>query len=416
MKLPWKNISAFGMIVVILALVFCAEKENTGFKDKQKPYSILLGEFERRNQIENFRSALNTVLYNDLRIEKIYDRNYKLYYGRFSSSFQAGQTAFDLFTQKIIKKNYKITRDGKPVFDSYANVMFVSKYLERPSVFSYNLLNNQTEIEWSNYGTKVISLNHSSDHSTAFITTARSYGNQRGMHFVNGVKVFLFRPEEELNLEIESLGNGVQLYTYWENRDTFKVNLSRIDTINSRTVIQKIHSYDLKGKTGKTLERKYDLLSGGFPAPPSRTPIFISPNSRFRFREVYSQGESYIYLRDFDEKSEQLTLTLRGKILDARWSDDGDYLFIITEYKNEKERNLKFTSSSELFVIDAVTKKLVRTFSGFDYENILVHGKLLFFDERSDNTSRIAIYNYNRDKIIHTITMYSGCGLNNLSL
>jgi hypothetical protein len=348
-----------------------------------------------------------------LRIEKIYDRNFKLYFGEYGSSFEAGQSAFELLTKSLIAKNYKITRDGKRVLDSYANVLFVSKYLDRPSVFSFNLITKQTEVEWSSQVMKVASLNYAPDHSTAFITSVSTFGRKGGMNFIHDARVHLIKREEERNSELETLGEGVQLYTYWENRDTFKVNFSSIDSINSKIVVQTIYPFDVRGNEGSVRQRRYDLLRDGFPAPPGRTPPMISPGSRFRFREVYSNGESYIYLRDFDEKSEQLTATIFGKIADGRWSEDGNYLFIVTD-RSQGDGKDKLKINGELLIINAIEKKLIRIFSGFNYGNLLVHGKLLFFDERSDSDSRIEVYDYMRDKIIHTISMYRGCGLNNL--
>ena len=60
--------------------------------------------------------------------------------------------------------------------------------------------------------------------------------------------------------------------------------------------------------------------------------------------------------------------------------------------------------------------KIVRIFSGFHFENVLVHGKLLFFDERLKDIAQIAVYDYTRDKLLNTISLYGGCGINNLPM
>ena len=403
------------LIVAILLPLLCTESSKNNSKEKQNSHSIFLGEFKKQDKVEEFRSSLNPILWDELRIEKIYDRNYNLYYGKYSSSFEAGKAAYNFYSNLLITK-YKITRDGKPTLDEYANVLFVSRYLDRPSVFNFNLITKQTEVEWSDFGKKVVALNHSNDHNSAFITTAHRYGIQSGMRYIYDARVFLMKREEEQNKEIAILGNGVQIYTLWENRDTLKVNITFIDSVKSGIVVQKIFPFDLKGKLGEIRIRSFDLIRDGFPAPPKRFPTEISPNNRFRFREVSSQGESYIYLRDFNEKSEQLTVSTKRKIRDGRWSDDGNYLYIITEPESVGSKKQKAEPTGEFFIIDAVEKKLVRTFSGFRYENLLVHGKLLFFDERSDQIAQIKVYDCKRDKILHTISMFGGCGINNLPM
>ncbi len=400
---------------MLLFSISCTESNKFNSKVGQKLYSIFLGEFKTQDKVEEFRLSLNPVLWDEIRIEKIYDRNYKLYYGKYSSSFEAGKVAYNLYSNSVITK-YKITRDGKPMLDKYANVLFVSRYLDRPSVFNFNLITKQIEVEWSDYGKKVVALNHSDDHNSVFITTANRYGIHSGIRYIYDARVFLLKREEEQNNEIAVIGKGVQLYTLWENRDTFKVNITSIDTVDSRKIVQKIFPFDLKGKLGEIRKRSFDLIRDGFPAPPKRFPTEISPNNRFRFREVSSQGESYIYLRDFNDKSEQLTVSTNRKIRDGRWSDDGNYLYIITEPDKIVSQKQKAEPTGELFIIDAVGKKLVRTFSGFRYENLLVHGKLLLFDERSDQIAQIKVYDCKHDKILHTISMFGGCGINNLPM
>ena len=403
----------YPVFLSLFLLLSCSQGSYDNGKNSKKPYSIFLGEFSTEEKVETFRLSLNTVLQKDLRIEKIYERNFKIYFGRYASSFEAGEAAFELFTNSLIGKNYKITRDGVAVLDAYANVLFVSKYLDRASVFSYNLLTKQTEVEWSNPLLKVAALNYTPDHTNAFVCAAAGFGQRGKMLYINNAELFLMRREEEETLDLKSLGDGVQLYTYWENQDTFKVNFSSIDTLVSRIVDQKIYAFDLNGKEGKTRERKFDLLKNGYPLPPNRTTPNISPNKRFRFREVYSQGESYIYIRDFDEKSEQLCATIKGKIFDYRWSEAGNYLFIVTDNK-ESYGTAGEQHFNELIILNTDEKRVVRIFAGFNYENLLVHGKLLFYDERSDKSAFIQIYDYRHDKIINTITMYGGCGLNNL--
>ena len=405
----------FVSAVILLGILSCADSTVDKSKDKARPYSIFLGEFEKQDQVESYRSQLNPNLWDKLRIEKIYDRNYKLYYGKYLSSFEAGKIAYNFYTNSLIKK-YQITRERKQVLDEFANVVFVAKYLDRPSVFNFNLITKQTEVEWSGYGKKVVSLNPSDDHNSVFITTANRYKSKKGLGYIYDVRVLLLNREEALSRELARAGDGVQLYTYWENKDTFKVNLTSVDSVQSRKIIQRIFPVDLKGNPGRIRERSFDLILDGFPTPPKRIPSEISPNNRFRFRDVYSQGESYIYLRDFNDRSEQLTVSTKLKIKDGRWSADGNYLYIITDSANVSSQTQKGEPAGELFVIDAVGKKLVRSFKGFRYNNLLVHGNLLFFDERSEQSARIKVYDSKHDTIIYTISMFGGCGINNLPM
>ncbi|MEK6552473.1 MAG: hypothetical protein AABZ54_03375 [Bacteroidota bacterium] len=398
-----------------LILSECTISDNDTYQDTKIKYSISLGEFKTEEEAVKIKAILESKLNSTLRIEKTVKNKYQLLFSNFVSSFEAGESAFDLYSNSLIQ-DYKIVRNGKPVEDVFTNVLFVAKYLGRPSVYSFNLLTKQSSVEWSRWGRKVISLNHSIDNQSAFITTVLGYGRQSRFPYIHEARIYFLNRVNDQTDELAELGNGVQLYTYWESSDTFKVNYSMLDTVNSKIVIQNIYPFDINGKSGLIQKRKYDLLQHGFPSIPRRNPVELSPNKEFQFRNVRSNGESNIYLRNLKQRSEELVVTTKRNINDARWSEDGNYLFIITDNQSVDSKGVKAEKTGELIIIDAFKMKIVRIFSGFHFENVLVHGKLLFFDERLKDIAQIAVYDYTRDKLLNTISLYGGCGINNLPM
>jgi len=393
----------------------CTKSNYDIDKNNRIIYSISLGEFKTQEEAGKIKSILENKLNSTLRIEESNKNKYHLLLGEFVSSFEAGENAFDFYSNSLIK-DYKIVRNGKPVDDIFTNVLFVAKYLGRPSVYSYNLLTKQSSIEWSKWQRKVISLNYSPNKESAFITTAFNYGRESSFPYIHEARIYFLNRANEQSDELAEPGDGVQLYTYWESNDTFKVNFTKLDTINSKIVLQNIYPFDINGKLGFIQNRKYDLLQHGFPAVPKRNPVYLSPNKNFQFRNVRSDNESNIYLKNFKQHSEELIITTKRNINDARWSKDGNFLFIITDNTTTDSKGIKAEKTGELIIIDAVKMKIVRIFSGFQFENVLVHGKLLFFDERLKDIAQIAVYDYTRDKLLNTISVYGGCGLNNLPM
>ena len=402
-------------LFVIFFLCKCTLSDHKIDQDAKAHYSILLGEFNSQEEAVKIKPILESKLNSVLRIEKSNKNKYQLLFGNYVSSFEAGETAFDLYSNSLIK-DYKIVHNGKLEEDFFTNVIFVAKYLGRPSVYSYNLLTKQISVEWSKWKRKVISLNHSIDNQSAFITTALGYERQRGFTFIHEAGICFFNKVSGQTDELADLGEGIQLYSYWELSDTFKVNFSMLDSINSRIVIQNIYPFDINGKLGLVQKRKFDLLKNGFPSIPKRNPVEYSPNKEFQFRNVRLGSESNIYLKNLKQHSEELVVTTQRNINDARWSKDGNYLFLITDDQVTGSKSIKTEKTGELIIIDAFKKKIVKIFSGFHFENVLVHGKLLFFDERLKDIAQIAVYDYTRNKLLNTITMYGGCGLNNLPM
>ncbi|MCX6174487.1 MAG: hypothetical protein NTZ27_07050 [Ignavibacteriales bacterium] len=402
-------------IFMVLILNKCTKSDHDIDLNTKIKYSILLGEFKTEEEAVKLKPILESKLNSSLRIEKTVKNKFQLLFGDFVSSFEAGETAFDIYSNSLIK-DYKIVQNGKPVDDVFTNVLFVAKYIGRPSVYSYNLLTKQSSIEWSKWERKVISLNNSIDNQSAFITTVLGYERQNGFTYIHEAKIYFLNRAIDQADELAEPGDGVQLYTYWESSDTFKVNFSMLDSINTKIVIQNIYPFDINGKLGSIQKRKFDILKHGFPSVPRRNPVEYSPNKEFQFRNVRSDGESNIYLKNLKQHSEELVVTTKRNINDARWSENGNYLFLITDNLTVDSKGVKAEKTGELIIIDAFKMKIVKIFSGFRFENVLVHGKLLFFDERLKDIAQIAVYDYTRDKLLNSISIYGGCGINNLPM
>ena len=91
-------------------------------------------------------------------------------------------------------------------------------------------------------------------------------------------------------------------------------------------------------------------------------------------------------------------------------------MFIRTQKSAIYTNRNKNESTGELWVIDAKQKKRLKVFVGYQFDNLLVHGKFLFFDERLNSLTKICIYDYTEDKIYDTISPQGGCNLNNILL
>ncbi len=406
------NMRIVGLGFLLIAIASCSQLKNENEADK-KPFSILLGNFKNYEHALKFKSSLDNIVKQDLRLEYISNNNYAYLYGSYKSSFEAGEAAFELFSNSLIV-DYDIVRKEKKVLDLFSNVLFVANYMGNASVFSYNLTSKRIELIWSRSIKKVLYLNLTEGAESAFITTAFSLDQRPGIPYIRDAAVFFLDREKDASEEILSLGDCLQIYTYWEPSDSFKINVTTTDLVTPEIILQEIHSFDKSGRHGAKKKRTFDLLKDGFPAAPKRIPIYFSPDNRFRLRATDENGELYFYLKDFQEKSEMLVGSSNNKIKDARWSEDSNFLFIITEDSFINGSKNKKRSKGKLIIVDTKLKKQNRIFYADKYENLLVRGKLLFFDEELNGAQRIVVYDLNRDKIYDIISMIGGCGLNSL--
>jgi hypothetical protein len=410
------NIRLLFVVLLILCLSSCDGKISQKNYAKLHPYSILLEKYDNLNQAIKFITDAGEELKKIAHVELIESEGYQVLVGQYSNSLDAGEFAFNLVKKGIIKK-FLIVHDKHEVLDEFNNVLFISRYEGRPSVFNYNLISKRNNVIWSKWAHKVSSLTLTKNCNSLFFITTTGSGIIRGIPYVHGAALFHLCREQNKTDELTYFGDGYQLYSYWAINDTFKVNFSFIDDFDPKIVNQKIFSFDSLGNQCNAKVRKYNLLKEGFPSIPDRIPIYYSPNHNYILKILYDdQNESNYYIKDIQEHSEILILSSKQRIRDVCWSKEGNYLFILTHNSTIYSSKKRVELSGELWIIDAVHKKRLRIFAGYQFENLLVHGKFLFFDERLNNLAKICIYNYAEDKVFDTISLPAGSGLNNLPL
>lgn len=394
--------------VIILIANGCGRIET---ENELNEYSICLGEFVKYEDADIFKSKLDFELWDKLKV-KTTEEKYYLIYGNYLTSFEAGKKALELFNKKLIN-NYKIIHNEKYVFDEFANILFIARYQGRSSVYIYNMVTKQSKLFWSRWGRKVVTLNHSKDRSYAFFITALGFGKQGSFPYIRDVRVYRFTSLSEQIEELDELQDGLQVYTYWDVKDTFKVNITKPDSIKSDLLVQKIYSYLYQGKSEQINQRVFSITKDGFPKPPVIQPKLVSNNNYKVVRTAKLDSDSYVYLKEIKEGSESLICNFTGTLYKAVWSNDDRYLFLII--RNKPVARDGTSNEQELMIIDTEQKKLLKTFHGNFFQNILVNGNYLFYETISDGEAVISVYDIVNDDIYDVIKMPGGCGINNLN-
>ena len=80
-----------------------------------------------------------------------------LFLGDFKSEMNAWYYA-ELFLKDSIIKNYQITYNREVIKSDVNKMLFVSGYLNRPSLFEFNFNDKKTKMIWSQWGRKIIRL------------------------------------------------------------------------------------------------------------------------------------------------------------------------------------------------------------------------------------------------------------------
>ncbi len=400
---------AFNILILISG---CYSNIDELKKDKLNPYSISLGSFNTYENALKFKMKLNDTVRAHLRLEYVAKKKYKLLLGKYSNSYDAGEKGFELFLKKHIK-NYEINRNGQRVLDEFVNIPFIGYYLGKPVLYNYNMMLKQTELQWSRYNKKVLSVSLTKKAKAAFIITANANTKNKSNSSFNEVSVHYLNRNEDETKELLNLGNVDRIYSYWDMPDTFRINVTNPDSSNARIIYQRINSWDNSGKIGKSSKRSFDILLQGYPLKPKYNPEIFSPNGKYKTRLVKSNETNYVYLKNYTDKSEVLVLTLMGEIKDIIWSENSRYLIFISE---ENQNNIKRNEMpNQLFAIyDIIANKIVRIIDGSGFNNLLLRGKFLFYDIILNDLKHIEVIDIENNTIYDSINIPGGCALNTL--
>lgn len=390
-------------ISVFTGLVLFSCKQGINNTKSNLHYSISLGTFKNYNDASEFRFNFSNEIRAKIRYELISSKKYKVLIGNYESSYDAGETAFNLYLENKIDK-YEIVKDGQNVLDEFINVPFVSFYLGKSSIYNYNLITKIKELllSFENKDVASISLTRKSD--KIFITSIEksSYEKQ-----IKNVELFLFKRDNDELKKLIIQKNINTIYTYWDNPDTFKLNLIKVDDKNPQKVLQKIYALDSEGNEKYYKENHFDLLLQGYPVINKKRINFFSSNNKFQIKIKSDDIYKNIYLYDYESRSETFITLTSNNIYDLKWSNDNKLAFIITKAEFKDNYN------DELFVIDISNKTIIKKFLGNEFDNLLVKGNFLFFDEIKNKINCIHVYNLKENADYDLINSYGGCNLFN---
>ncbi len=374
--------------------------------------SRVKGEYNKAAEIKN---RLEGFIQSQVVIEKADKNLYNLVFGKYTTTYDAGNAAFSLFLDSLLT-NYRIQLDGKDTLDVYGNTLFVAKQDGMPSLFSINLPGRKISPVWSDWGEDVVSLDQSPNMNNVFFLTVNGISKKGSLGNLNDARLYNFyRPENRVKM-IDYLKNGVQYYSYWSGGNRFMMSFTRLDSASNQSVTQNISVYDTTAEKIKSETRTYNLLKEGFPNPPKLNEDYTSEMNKYAvFVKKESDGKSGIYIKKTYTTDEFPLVKTGGELKSIAWSSDDTYLFFIysdiTQISKKQSKKERF-----LIIYDADSKKIIRKFDPQDFRSISVQGRLLIIETGSGSDSKILFYDYKNDKPYYALSVDGGCAIKNLPL
>ena len=296
--------------------------------------------------------------------------------------------------------------------------LFVGMIGKKSGLYKYNFASKNYTIFWQNNKEEVVDFSYSPDNKTAFLLTANQSGKKGVFPFIDKVKLYFVKIDSGSVLLVENIGSGLQIFSFWENDNSFKVILNIMDVNVGKFVEQKIKTYDASGKKFLDEKKNYDLAKDGFPQIPLVTKKISSPDKKFSIISIDS-AQTQIYLVDHQKHDEQTLLTKQNQKLSyVDWSVKMNCLVFSTIDISPMNETLydPQPNTSKLFVYSLLKNKMVRSIEGSGVKNFLLNGELLLYDDGFKDKSTIIIYNLHTDHAADSIKILGGCGIRNIPL
>lgn len=295
-------------------------------------------------------------------------------------------------------------------------ILFTGMIGNKPGIYKYNFPTKSYSAFWHNDKEEVIELSYSPDKKSVFMLTAHQSGKKGVFPFINNIKLYSISLDSNTVKLVEAIGSGFQVFSFWENSNSFKVIINIFNVTVGKYFEQVIKTFNASGKKLKDEKIIYDVVKDGFPQNPEIQKNNTSPDKRYSILSIDSAG-TQIYLIDHTQNDEKNLITkLHQKLNVVDWSVDGEYLFFSTIDISPGNETLysEQPNTSKLFIFSLVNKKVVKMFDGGGIKNFMRSGNNLIFDDGFKERSRLLIYNFNSDQMIDSIKISGGCGLKNI--
>lgn len=304
------------------------------------------------------------------------------------------------------------TTKTKSLIEDYHQFYFVGMVDKVPGIYKYNFEDKKTRIVWSKRKEKIIDLSYSPDKSTIFFLTAKEYGIEGTLPFVERVKVYQINTETGTITFLKDIGSGLQVFSRWEVENNFQVVLYSFDKAVSTYVNQNIFLFNSFGKAIMDEMITYDLTKDGYPKPPKTVLNMISPSKKFKLIVAEGDYNTFI-LKDIKTKKDHQVMKTSQQISNAAWSSDSKLLFFSTVDISERNPTLKtkFPETSQLVIYSTESKKILKQWNGSGVKRFFIESNILFFDSGFLNEAAIYLYNFKDGVMEETIKLKGGCGL-----
>ena len=313
--------------------------------------------------------------------------------------------------QKNRKENDQ-SENSKIAGEDFNDFLFVGLVNKNPGIYKYDINKEDYSVFWYKRFEKVVKLYYSENRRGAFFITDRNSGRRGVLPFISSVKIYLINISTGIVKYLTDIGDGIQVFTGWDTKNSFKVSLNYIDKKNPDYIHQRNIFFDITGQKILDEIKTFNIVKEGYPKP-----VELEQNTSNGEYKIFSvKGNlNSIFLLNFKTNDTTLITTVNQKLNQINWSKNNKVLIFSTikPYPGNSEMNAG-SGSSKLIIYSLEDKKIIKIFEGDGAKNFFIVNNWVIFDDGFGENSYINIYNFINLEMIKKILVKGGCGLQNI--
>src|SRR3989337_4309183 len=210
------------------------------------------------------------------------------------------------------------------------DVLFIGLIGKKARIYKYNFSTKSYSEFWHNEKEEVVELSYSPNKKSAFLLTAHQSGKKGVFPYINSVKLYSISLDSNTVKLVETIGSGLQVFSFWEKDNLFRIILNIFDVAVGKYVEQKIKTFNASGKKLADEKKTYDLAKDGFPKIPVAQKKITSPDKKYSILSIDSTQTQIYLINNNGNEEKKLIAKLNQKLNVIDWSEDGEYLIFST--------------------------------------------------------------------------------------
>ncbi|HEY4755924.1 MAG TPA: hypothetical protein VIH28_07725, partial [Ignavibacteriaceae bacterium] len=202
-------------------------------------------------------------------------------------------------------------------------VLFIGMIGKKSGIYKYNFLTKSYSEFWHNEKEEVVELSYSPNKKSAFLLTAHQSGKKGVFPFINNAKLYSISLDSNTVKFVETISSGLQVFSFWEKDNLFRIILNIFDVAVGKHVEQKIKTFNASGKKLMDEKKTYDVVKDGFPQNPVIQINISSPDKKYSILSVDSTQTQIYLINNNGNEEKRLIAKLNQKLNVIDWSEDG---------------------------------------------------------------------------------------------